>query len=133
MIVIGKKDDTSLIFGVNSGNSKVADDLIYPRGITINQYGRVGLPHLFLGDLAVLNDNKNTEYTGYGLYSDNVYLNGSLTTKVGENSYAGVNTLNKVSAIAFATDYKGKTVPQEIDTSKIVFWAGANSVSDDAV
>ena len=133
MIVIGKKDDTSLIFGVNSGNSKVADDLIYPRGITINQYGRVGLPHLFLGDLVVLNDNKNTEYTGYGLYSDNVYLNGSLTTKVGENSYAGVNTLNKVSAIAFATDYKGKTVPQEIDTSKIVFWAGADSVSDDAV
>lgn len=133
IIIIGKEADKPLIFGANGGNVKVADNLIYPRGITINEYSNTGLPHLFLGDLEVLNDSKNIGYTGYGLYSDNVYLNGSLTTKVGENSYAGVNTLNGASALVFATDYKGKDVPEETDTSKIVFWAGADSISTSAI
>ena len=117
-----------IIMGVNSGYTKTANNYLYGPGLTVSEYGNTS-PKLFLGDLSQLNQ----QYQGYGLYADTVYLNGSLTTKVGENSYAGVNTLNKVSAIAFATDYKGKTVPQEIDTSKIVFWAGADSVSDDAV
>lgn len=122
MIVIGKEADKPLVFGANSSGLKVANNLVYQRGITINEYGNSGLPHLFLGDLKALNNDITIEYTGYGLYSDNVYLNGSLTTKIGENSYAGINTLSKVNATVFADD-----------TSKIVFWAGANSTKGESI
>ena len=39
--------------------------------------------------------------SGYGLYGENVYLTGSLVTLVKGNSYAGVNTLNGVTATKF--------------------------------
>ena len=60
--------------------------------------------------------------SGYGLYADNVYLKGSLTTATMDDgngaTYAGINTL---SGIPFIQDTRGK------DTSKIIFWAGANT------
>lgn len=153
LIVIG--ENGSLIFGINSGNSKIADNLIYPRGLTINKYGNEKLPSLFLGDLTSLGNS----YSGYGLYSDNVYLNGSLTTRINDNSYAGVNTLGLVNASIFDKEdyypvnpdnhkgdlYKfdnGKYIKVEDrsnlesssiyyglmkDTSPIVFWGGSTS------
>lgn len=122
-------DQSEVIIGINSGDSSVANDLIQPCGLTITKLENE-FPNLFLGDLSKLG---RLGYSGHGLYADNVYLNGSLTTKVGENSYAGVNTLNGASALVFATDYKGKDVPEETDTSKIVFWAGADSISTSAI
>ena len=130
MIVIGKESNNPLVFGVNSGNTKVADDYVRERGLTISTYGNnKSLPNLFLGDLSVLNSSLRTDYTGYGLYSDNVYLNGSLTTKLAENtqenlkaSYAGINTLSEVEAKVFSDD-----------TSRVVFWAGASSTSASSI
>lgn len=111
LIVIGNSD--ALIIGINSGKTKAAKH-IYPRGLTINKYGNYdNLPNLFLGDLTELGN----EYFGYGLYSDNVYLNGSLTTQVGNSSYAGINTLSSVRAEIFIEYVVTKDItPQENKT-----------------
>jgi len=61
--------------------------------------------------------------SGYGLYSDNVYLMGSLTTRTTTNTYAGVNTL---SGVAF-------NQPGMTDTSKIIFWAGSDGTEPEQI
>ena len=55
--------------------------------------------------------------SGLGLYADNVFLNGSLTTKVDEDSYAGINTIGEATATVF----------DDKDQSRIIFWAGSAS------
>ena len=75
---------------------------------------------LVLGNLNNLKI-ENQEISGYGLYADNVYLNGALTTKAGSGdlaTYAGINTL---SGVAFNKDDSGS------DKSKVIFWAGSGS------
>jgi hypothetical protein len=132
-MIIGADSVSPLIMGLNGSNSSVADGYVLPRGLTLSSYSHNKEAneakdiHLYLGDLSQMPDS---QYEGYGLYGDNVYLNGSLTTKVGETSYAGINTLNGVVATAFETEYTPKDVPEETDKSKIVFWAGADSTSD---
>lgn len=73
-------------------------------------------PNLFIGDLYPI-----TGKHGYGLYGDNVYLNGTLTTKVkSDNSptYAGVNTIDGYNV--------DENLFKDKDNSqKIVFWAGS--------
>jgi hypothetical protein len=74
-------------------------------------------PNLFIGDLSGIGE------VGYGLYGDNVFLNGTLTTKVpnnGQSTYAGVNTVSGVSY----------TIGKHNDEEKIVFWAGATGKED---
>jgi hypothetical protein len=102
--------------GINSGSLN-AWDYIRGRGLTIDEYGNEGLPKLFLGDLTAIG------LTGYGLYSDNVRLNGSLTTKTVTGTYAGINTLSGVSGNknVVGTD------------AKIIFWAGAIDTTDNAI
>jgi hypothetical protein len=113
--------------GINSSNVAAGDGSILPHGFTITEYGRSNenyMPNLFLGDLRSLNQASNNRYEGYGLYADNVYLNGSLTTKSSDTGkYAGVNTL---SGIQGATDIIGTN-------SNIIFWAGANGTSIEAI
>lgn len=73
-------------------------------------------PNLFIGDLYPI-----TGKPGYGLYGDNVYLNGTLTTKVKSNkspTYAGVNTIDGYNVDENL--FKDKDASQ-----KIVFWAGS--------
>lgn len=73
-------------------------------------------PNLFIGDLHPI-----TGKPGYGLYGDNVYLNGTLTTKVKSDSsptYAGVNTIDGYNVDENL--FKDKDASQ-----KIVFWAGS--------
>lgn len=88
-------------------------------------------PKVFLGDLDKSGINfMNDEIThkGFGLYSENVYLTGSLTTKVVSDSgptFAGINTLNSASATKFTGE--SSTIN---DTSKIVFWAGSASTAN---
>ena len=81
--------------------------------------------NLFLGNLANINSKPGLkDVKGYGLYADNVFLNGSLTTTIDStkpNSYAGINTLSDIS---FNKD------PNGVDTSSIVFWAGAENLTD---
>lgn len=73
---------------------------------------------LVLGQLEGATTDRNI--TGIGLYADNVFLNGSLTTKVGTESFAGVNTIGEATANKFGTN----------DQSRIVFWAGSASSSN---
>lgn len=75
--------------------------------------------HLVLGQLDELSGSDEILYggdiNGLGLYADNVFLNGSLTTQIGSGSYAGINTLSGSRTNKF----------DDKDNSKIVFWAGA--------
>lgn len=113
----------SLIIGINSNDGGTG--LLKPRGFTITEFNSDNFitdnsqnPKVFFGDL----DKSGITFTdsqglkGFGLYSENVYLTGSLTTQIDNNSgstYAGINTLNG------ATTTNG---------SKIVFWAGATNM-----
>lgn len=97
---------------------------------------------LVLGDLTGINKKYGT-----GLFAQNVFLKGSLITevgKVGESSYAGINTLNGATATVFKTKGKGSQATtsktkdndleeeekEKFDESKIVFWAGAKGNED---
>ena len=122
IIVIGKIGD--LIVGINGSHASVANGLLRPKGLTLTKYSNETaiLPNLFLGDLEQLNIR---DVSGFGLYSDTVYLNGSLTTKTSQGSYAGVNTLTGVPATVFNSIFT--------DSSNIIFWAGANDSSSTSI
>lgn len=115
-ILIGDKTDA--VIGINTQSAAVLNKM-YGQGLTISTYGNAGLPELFLGNLANLG---STDYSGYGLYSSNVFLNGSLTTKSTTDKYAGVNTLSGVPATKF-DGIQGRPY----DDSNIIFWAGSKS------
>lgn len=137
IIVIGA--DSDLAIGLNSSTVSISEPTIlgeensifYPQGLTMHsiQQARDGkMPFLFLGNLNSLN-RTSEGIIGYGLYASQVYLNGSLTTKiVDEENYAGVNTLSSVDATIFK-DKDIKQIKSEegliADTSKIIFWGGA--------
>lgn len=110
------------LIGINGGKTKI-DDLIYPCGLTITELD-AERPHLYIGDLTELNNkDQDFEFNGHGLYSDNVYLNGSLVTKSFGGTYAGINTLSGVSANKnlLGTD------------RNIIFWAGAKTNSNEDI
>lgn len=120
LVVIGKENTRALVFGINSGSAPAVNNLICARGLTINEFGNSSdrPPHLFLGDLSSIGKD------GYGLYSDQVYLRGSLTTQLGSDggaTYAGINTNSGVQATIFS---------KFTDESKIVFWAGSKTEDD---
>lgn len=91
-----------------SGNALTISDFVEKNG-TLAYTKRLVLGQL---DSAV---DKNI--TGLGLYADNVFLNGSLTTKVDDDSYAGINTIGEATATIFGNK----------DNSRIIFWAGSAS------
>ena len=77
-------------------------------------------------------DSLDVPYEGYGLYGNNVYLNGTLTTRVGnknqkdKETYAGINTVDGFTANIF--ENFGLS-----DASKIIFWGGAEGRSEEKV
>ena len=142
LIDIGVEND--LIVGINSSNTPGA--FLKQRGITISQFNLVQSdpedpstkymneninPKVFLGDLDTsgidFSDTGVQKSRGFGLYSENVYLTGSLTTKInttsGNPSFAGVNTLDGTHATVFIEHAYG-----DLDDSAIVFWAGSTGV-----
>ena len=120
----------SLVIGINSDDGGAG--FLRPRGLTIAEFNNNNSfqnPKVFLGDLdksgIIFKGSQGSK--GFGLYSENVYLTGSLTTQRNEGSqsiYAGINTLNSLNATKFAQNSSATN-----DTSKIVFWAGATDVS----
>lgn len=119
-----------LLIGVNSQDD--TNKNLLPKAITFSELLGVAsdtyapqysTPKILLGDLSPLKD-KGVE--GFGLYGENVYLTGSLTTQVNPNSYAGVNTLNGAIAVKFDE-------ASIIDKSKIVFWAGADGTDAESI
>ena len=139
MIILGKEKD--LIIGVNSNNGPSPSNFLKPCGFTVTEFTLGGTtgnkyvdmtqnPKVFFGDL----DKSGITFTGsqglkgFGLYSENVYLTGSLTTQIDNNSgstYAGINTLNGATASKFSPD-----LGSVADNSKIVFWAGATNITN---
>ena len=128
MIILGKEKD--LIIGINSNNGPDPSNFLKPCGFTITEFTLGGTtgnkyvdmtqnPKVFFGDLdkSGITFTDSQDLKGFGLYSENVYLTGSLTTQIDNNSgstYAGINTLNGATAT---------------NGSKIVFWAGATNMS----
>lgn len=123
---IGRTDDFLLtILGDSTGER----DYAVKNSLTISQIDEInsGKPTfkkvLVLGDLTSIDANYKT-----GLYAENVFLNGTLTTVVNNSSdkptYAGVNTLSGAAFNKFdefELDESGIRKPN----SKIVFWAGS--------
>ena len=115
-----KNLQTEFLMGINAGNTSLGSaNQLKPRGLTIKEDGKK-TPKLVLGDLSYSNISFGGEQlSGYGLFCNNVYLNGSLTTMSSNGKTAGVNT---TSGINGDINIVG-------DTSNIIFWAGADSVS----
>lgn len=114
---IGKESD--YILSILGEKTDLYNAYACGNSLTIAQWNGVSgfEKKLILGDLNALPENYGT--TGIGLYADNVFLNGTLTTKIGNNVYAGVNTTNGAEAEKFG----------EQDKSKIVFWAGSEGTN----
>ena len=117
-------ENTSWTIAVNSETGSLGS-FGGGRGLTITEFLNDGndlitnTPRLFMGDLSGLNSISIQGYTGVGLYCDNVYLKGEMTT---EKKEAGISTKGE----HFITDSNGKII------SSIVLWAGAdNTVSAD--
>lgn len=124
LVVIGS--DGAGIIGVNSNEQEVLvnnSTILYPRALTLTTFNE---SNLSFDERLVLGDLSGTGYSGYGLYADNVYLHGSLITEIlPDHNYAGINTINGATASVFTPD-KGL----DLDESRIVFWAGAESIDD---
>lgn len=117
--VISIRGESSLKGGstFSSGNALVISSFIDNNGaITYNK-------HLILGDLSDSNIDDLSEVNGYGLYADNVYLNGSLITRDITKGYCGINTLSNASFIQNTA----------LDNSPIIFWGGAESKTPEAI
>lgn len=114
-----------------AGNNS-ARDFFNPNGLTLSELtGTSTNPkftkHVVLGKL----DNIAPQVGGYGLYADNVFLKGSLTSETHNKNndtitYAGINTTHGATSKIHG---EGTTD----DTSRIVFWAGAKGTSIDAI
>ena len=122
-----------VLIGINSDNTS-AGDILAPRALSIETFTNLQTAQsgvgdidynlkLLLGDLSVLN---NDYLTGYGLYSDNVYLRGSLITEDSAGSYAGIHTFKDVD---FSYQAWGGNRTDIYSNEKIIFWGGANSLS----
>lgn len=124
----GNQITDQLLIGINpdaitGGSSQDSVTHLYQSGFSfiepiLQEDGKLNYkisPKLFLGNLSAIGK------TGFGLYGENVYLKGTLTTQVGENSYAGVNTIDGVISSLFGT------------TERIVFWAGASSEEAESI
>lgn len=126
--VIDEKND-SWIISINSNIGSLGK-FGGGKGLTMTEFGVLteeesseesikNTPRLFMGDLSGLTSIGISDYTGVGLYCDNVYLKGEMTT---EKKEAGISTKGE----HFITDSNGKII------SSIVLWAGAdNTISAD--
>lgn len=122
---IGKVGD--LVFSIcGQGNSNVA--FAVTNSLTLSRLNEDTSTISFTPELALgfLGGLGKEGVSGYGLYAENVYLKGSLTTATKNNSptYAGINTTGNVKASVFNSIQVGGELID--DNSSIIFWAGAN-------
>ena len=127
--------DEDVIIGINSDNQS-AGSLLPQKSLSIQDFtfnNNILVPSikLLLGDLSPIS-NIIGENPGYGLYADNVYLKGSLTTSGGNNNYAGINTQGPVDFNYAAWDPNG-THGSDYQNHKIIFWGGASNTTDNGI
>lgn len=147
IIFLSDKNKNQLVIGVNAFSEH--NWALYPQGFSfiepdIDEYGYYSnfnkAPTLFLGNLDGLNGVVNG-VSGYGLYGENVFLNGSLTTKLGYNDEDIAAGINGNSTVIF--DFRairqhesemgidsGVDIPEDsalyTDNSEVIFYAGAD-------
>lgn len=109
IVVLGSEG--SAVISINSEDSNT--DLFAPRGLSMKEIieGAGIKLRTFLGDLSTIEGSHTG--SGYGLYSDNVILNGSLITLDNNNISAGISTTHDVY------------VNSGDANTRIVLWAGA--------
>ena len=121
-IKIGKPaDQNDSGFILSASGSKAVGSYAHGNSIALSSFRVDGNEPKFTKQLVLGQLDGVTENTkGIGLYAENVFLRGSLTTKVplsGENAtYAGINTLSEEKDNKFD------------ESSFIVFWAGAEGI-----
>lgn len=132
--------ENEVLIGINSDNTSTGD-ILPPRAISMETFTNLQTSQsgvgdidyslkLLLGDLTTLRQRLGSSFNyinGYGLYSDNVYLHGSLITEDNAGSYAGVHTSKNLD---FNYTNWGGTRTDIYNNEKIIFWGGANSLSD---
>lgn len=123
---IDEKND-SWIISINSNKGSLGQ-FGGGEGLTMTEFGVLtkeesseesikNTPRLFMGDLSGLNSIGIQGYTGVGLYCDNVYLKGEMTTA---KKAAGIST-------------KGDHLLSADSTESIVIWAGADGQQLDPI
>lgn len=132
------------LIGINSDNVNDGD-ILSPRALSMETFTSLqGTPsetgdidynlNLLLGDLSTLKEKLGSEFNyidGYGLYADNVYLHGSLTTKNNNGTYAGVYTLKNIDFNY--GKWSGNSDNNDYNNEKIIFWGGSNTLSDEGI
>lgn len=138
IIFLSDKNENQLVIGVNAFSKH--NWALYPQGFSfiepdIDEYGYYSnfnkAPTLFLGNLESLSNVVNG-LSGYGLYGENVFLNGSLTTKMtyDENDVAaGINGLSTLEFDILRRIDTDVEIPEHLkeDKSPIIFYAGAQT------
>lgn len=131
------------ILGVNGSSTQSLGDIqLHPNSFSIKKMdleeGQLKfVDSLVLGDIENIN---NSGSTGIGLYADNVFLNGFLTTKINnsnsidtdneeneenKDTYAGVGTGEDRATFSISNNFG--------DQSSIVFWAGAAGTTKEKI
>lgn len=131
-----------VLIGINSDNT-YAGDILAPRALSmetftslhnINDTGDIDYNlNLLLGDLSSLSTiSPDFRYVnGYGLYADNVYLHGSLTTKNNNGTFAGVHTLKDIEFNY--GQWSNSPDDGTYDNEKIVFWGGSDTLDEEGI
>lgn len=119
--VLGTSGDT--IFSVSASNKFNSKPYLHANALSLaeilEEEGQVSYQKkLVLGNLSGI-QYAETSLSGYGLYCENVYLNGQLVGRAGQTGnyyYAGISTINNIKSSYF-------------NNEDIIFWAGAKSLN----
>lgn len=138
--IFGYGNYTDLLIGINSDDNT---SVLPPRSLVMSEFtnlinnsgtGNINYQiRLLLGDLA---DAPEGPGVGYGLYADNVFLRGSLTTSGASgitNSYAGINTQRAIQFNYNLWNDGSTTTPTIYTEDKIIFWGGAQGATDNQI
>ena len=128
------------IIGVNSTSGDYANVGLHRNAISFNSAaldnGNLSLTkEIVLGDLTGVQLGTKT-LSGSGLFAQNAFLTGTLTTQYknvsGEDDniqYAGVNTFGTGNGVSFNQPLTGL----QNDSSNIIFWAGASGIDETSI
>lgn len=119
--VLGVSGDT--IFSISASNRFNSKPYLHANALSLaeilEEEGQVSYQKkLVLGNLSGI-QYAETSLSGYGLYCENVYLNGQLVGRAGQPGnyyYAGISTINNIKSSYF-------------NNEDIIFWAGAKSLN----
>lgn len=119
--VLGVSGDT--IFSISASNRFNSKPYMHSNALSLaeiqEQDGEISYQKkLVLGNLSDI-QYADSPLSGYGLYCENVYLNGQLVGRTGQQGnyhYAGISTINDIKSSYF-------------NNEDIIFWAGAKTLN----